>query len=40
MLDINNIQKGSYYSYPDKHVLKKFYEAGGKVVSVKDIFSE
>ena len=32
--------KGSYYSYPDKHVLKKFYEAGGKVVSVKDIFSE
>ena len=33
-------QQGSYYTYPDKNVLKNFYRAGGKVVSMKDIFSE
>lgn len=29
---------GSYFSYPDKKELKKFYKAGGKIISFKDIF--
>lgn len=33
-------EPGSYYSYPDKNILKKFYKAGGKIITMKDIFSE
>jgi folate-dependent phosphoribosylglycinamide formyltransferase PurN len=31
---------GSYYSYPDKKVLKTFYKAGGKIINLKDIINE
>tara|TARA_X000000368_G_C22997660_1_gene697425 strand:- start:661 stop:1413 length:753 start_codon:yes stop_codon:yes gene_type:complete len=32
--------KGSYYSFPNKKVLKTFYKAGGKIINLKDIINE
>ena len=33
------ISGGNYFSYPNKKIMKKFFDSGGKIITLKDIVS-
>ena len=33
------ISGGSYFSYPNKKIMKNFFDSGGKIITLKDIVS-